>query len=165
MKPNNTISQRRIERIKEQGYFNFSNYEIAQIAFGNRFAYIVCTIVLIYGVVSASVPILMAMLLIAFGGVVLPNHPFDYIYNYVIRHMLKKPKLPQRSKQLKFACSIATSFIAVTIFLFDANYMTAGYVVGANLLFSAVLVSTTDICIPSILYNKLLINNKKGTQK
>jgi hypothetical protein len=160
MKTQNNISQQRINRIKEQGYFNYSNYEITQIAFGNRFAYILCTCILVYAVITANIPILTAMLFVAFGGVVLPNHPFDYIYNHILRFPLRKPKLPKRSKQLKFACSIATSFIAITIFLFDSNLMTAGYIVGANLLFSAILVSTTDICIPSVVYNRMLI--KKG---
>ena len=161
MKTNRKISQRRLERIKEQGYFNFSNYEISQIAFGNRFAYILCTCILVYAVITANIYVLTAMLFVAFGGVVLSNHPFDYIYNYLIRHIVKKPKLPKRSKQLKFACSIATCFIAITIYLFDTNYMVAGYIVGACLLFSAILVSTTDICLPSIVYNKMLINKVK----
>ena len=95
MKTQNNISQRRINRIKEQGYFNFSNYEITQIAFGNRFAYILCTCILVYGVITANIPVLTAMLVVAFGGVVLPNHPFDYIYNHILRFPLRKPKLPK----------------------------------------------------------------------
>ena len=122
MKTNKIISQRRIKRIKAQGYFNFSNYEIAQLAFGNRFAYILCTSILFVAIVTANITLLSIILIIAFSAVVLPNHPFDYLYNYIISHVIRRPKLPTRSKQLKFACSLATCFIALTIYLFDYGY-------------------------------------------
>lgn len=149
-------SKSRIERIRAQGYqYVCSDLEVSELAFGNRFAYILCSLILIYGIVTANIPILSIMLVIAFLGVVLPNHPFDYIYNYVLRNIMKKPKLPPRSKQLKFACSIATLFLISTVYLFYSGYILAGYIVGSLLIFSAVLVSSTDICIPSILWNKI----------
>ncbi len=148
-------SSSRIKRIRAQGYFQCSDMEISELAFGNRFAYILCSIILIFGVITANLPILSTMLTIAFLGVVLPNHPFDYLYNYTLRNVIESPKLPPRSKQLKFACRIATLFLIATILLFYFGYATAGYIVGALLISSAVLVSSTDICIPSIVYNTI----------
>lgn len=153
MEDQQLISQSRIKCIREQGYFKLSDAEISKLAFGNRFAYILCSSIVIVGVILASVPVLSAMLLVAFLGVVLPYHPFDYIYNHLLRSSLNKPKLPPRSKQLKFACAIATIFLAITVYLFYSGYLTAGYIVGALLIFSAVLVSYMDVCIPSMLYN------------
>jgi hypothetical protein len=154
------ISNKRIQRIKAQGYFKCSDQEISDLSFGNRFAYILCTSILIIGVATANIPILIAMGSIAFLGVVLPNHPFDYIYNYWLRYSLHKPKLPTRSIQLKFACSMATAFIATTIYLFSSGYMTAGYVVGSLLIVVATLVSSIDFCIPSIIYNSVILKKK-----
>lgn len=88
-------------------------------------------------------------------GVVLPYHPFDYIYNHLVRRVLDKPRLPRRSNQLKFACGVATIWIAATIYLFYYGFAMAGYVAGGMLFSVAFLVSTTDICIPSIIYNFL----------
>jgi len=93
------------------------------------------------------------MTVVAFLGVILPYHPFDYIYNHLLRGMLGKPKLPPRSKQLKFACVVATLWLIVTTYLFYAGLATAGYVVGGLLVSVAFIVSTTDFCIPSMIYN------------
>jgi len=94
------LSQSRIRHIREQGYFNFSDKEIEDISIGNRFAFIVCTSILIFGITAVNIPLLSGILIIAFGGAILPNHPFDYIYNSMIAKRIGRPKLPSRSKQL-----------------------------------------------------------------
>jgi len=112
-------------------------------------------VILLIGVITANIPILATMMIIALFGVILPYHPFDYIYNHVVRGMVNKPKLPPRSKQLKFACGIATIWIAATIYLFYAGFAIAGYISGGLLFSVAFLVSTMDICLPSIIFNFL----------
>ena len=156
MKKNQTlISPERIKRLKVQGYNGYSDTNLSELAFGNRFAYIICSSILLIGVITANIPILATMMIIALFGVILPYHPFDYIYNHVIRGMVNKPKLPPRSKQLKFTCGIATIWIAATIYLFYAGFAIAGYIAGVMLFSVALLVGTTDICIPSIIFNFL----------
>lgn len=154
-KDQSLISATRIKRLRVQGYGNYSDETISELAFGNRFAYILCSSILVIGIITANIPILATMMIIAFFGVVLPYHPFDYIYNYLIRGIINKPKLPRRSKQLKFACGIATVWIAATIYLFYAGFTIAGYIAGAVLSFVAILVSITDVCIPSLIFNFL----------
>lgn len=149
------LSKTRICRLKAQGYFNHSDSEISELAFGNRFAFIICSALVGLGVATAHIPILAAMALIALGGVILPYHPFDYIYNHVVSGLLNKPKLPPRSKQLKFACIIATTWLSGTIFLFYGSYALAGYIAGALVFTVAFIVSATDFCIPSTIYNFL----------
>lgn len=147
------ISPARIHRLKVQGYCNFKDDELSKLAFGNRFAYILCDSVLLIGIVTSNIPLLSILFFIAIFGIVLPYHPFDYIYNGLLSNPMNKPKLPPRSKQLKFACIIASTGIASTIFLFYTGLTLAGYIAGGLLFFVAFLVSTTDICIPSIIYN------------
>ncbi len=147
------LSTTRIKFLKAQGYCNLSDSEISGLAFGNRFAYIVCGSIVAVAVATAHVPTLIAMTLVAFFGIVLPYHPFDYIYNYVLTDMLNKPKLPPRSKQLKFACVIATLWLIATTYLFYSGFTIAGYVLGGLLVTVAFIVSTTDFCIPSMIYN------------
>ena len=148
-------SATRIKRIRVQGYTDMSDAEISGLAFGNRFAYIVCTSILLVGIVTANIPILATMMAVAFLGVVLPNHPFDYLYNHLVRNVLDKPELPPRSNQLKFACGIATVWIGTTIYLFYSGFTLAGYIAGGMLFSVAFLVSAFDFCIPSIIYNFL----------
>jgi Domain of unknown function (DUF4395) len=147
------LSATRIKFLKAQGYSNLSDDDISELAFGNRFAYIVCGSIVAVAVATAHIPTLIAMMVVAFLGVILPYHPFDYIYNHVLRGMLNKPKLPPRSKQLKFTCVIATLWLFATTYLFYSGLTNAGYVLGGLLVAVAFIVSTTDFCIPSTIYN------------
>jgi hypothetical protein len=147
------LSSTRINNLKAQGYRSYSDSELSALAFGNRFAYIVCGAIVAIAVAAANIPTLVAMTIVAFFGIILPYHPFDYIYNHVLRGMLNKPELPPRSKQLKFACIVATLWLIATTYLFYAGFVIAGYVLGGLLVAVAFIVSTTDFCIPSMIYN------------
>lgn len=150
------LSSTRICRIKAQGYDRgFNEDEISQHAVGNRFAYQMCTLLFVTGLVLTNIFILTAAAVIAFLTVILPYHPFDYLYNYGVRHFLTRPKLPHRSAQAKFACGIASVWLTVIIFLFSTDQLIWGYFLGAILFLVALLVSTIDYCIPSLIYNRL----------
>ena len=149
------LSATRIKRIREQGYFTKSDQEIIDLAFGNRFAYQVCTILFAFGLTLASIPFLSVVMGISLTSVILPNHLFDYIYNYVLSERMQLPKLSKRAPQLKFACTIATFWIGATIYMFHSGNQIAGYVVGGVFLMVAIILSTTDLCLPSIIYNKI----------
>lgn len=155
------LSATRISRIRAQGYQTQTDAEINALAFGNRFAYRLCSTILALGVLLSNIPILSAMMIIAFGGVVLPNHPFDYIYNYFLADRMQKPKLPPRSRQLKFACTVATLWIGATIYLLSVGMTTAACVMGLSLIVVAGLVSTIDFCIPSIIFNAVVKPKRK----
>jgi len=159
MTDQNLLSASRINRLRVQGYTTQSPLELSQLAFGNRFAYRICTALLVVGVATANTPLLSFMLVIAALGVLLPNHPFDYIYNQLLAKRMNKPKLPKRSKQLKFACAVATLWIAATIYLFTSGFLTTGYVMGSILIGIAFTVSTTDFCLPSVIYNTIFLRN------
>jgi uncharacterized protein DUF4395 len=154
------LSLIRENRIRAQGYFSQTSEKVNQLAFGNKFAYKLCTTILILGIITSNIYALVFINLVAFLAVVLPYHPFDYIYNGLLAKSMNKPKLPPRSNQLKFACAVATPWIGGTIFLFYTEQMTAGYVLGSVLALVALSVSLLDLCIPSIIYNKLFL--KKG---
>lgn len=148
-------SNARIHRIREQGYFSYSDAEISNLAIGNRMAYQLCTVVLIVAVILQSPILVAALAAIAFISVLSPNHPFDAVYNKIIRHIINRPRLPRRSAQLTFACSIATVWLSVTSYLFFSGQMLAGNIMAVMFIGLATLLSTTDLCIPSKIYNHL----------
>jgi hypothetical protein len=155
------ISPERISRLKVQGYDRgFTDEEISEYALGNRFAYQMCTLLFATGLILKSIPVLAIASAIAFLAIVLPYHPFDYLFNSVIRHWFNRRKLPRRSNQAKFACGIASAWLVIIIFLFYHAQFVWGYILGGILLVIALLVSTIDFCIPSLIYNKLFRKRK-----
>jgi hypothetical protein len=99
--------------------------------------------------------------IIAFAGAFPPYHPFDYLYNYGVRNLLGKPKLPPRTNQGRFACGIASVWLAITIYLLYNNHTVSANILAIALLAVGILVVTTDICIPSIIYNGIFKNENR----
>ena len=162
MKNEQSLSKTRISRLRAQGYATQTEQELSELAFGIRFPYRLCVAILSIGVVMANIPILSVMLVLAFLGIVLPKHPFDYLYNHLLSARMNKPPVPPRAAQLKFACTIATAWIAGTISLFAVGMMTGGYIMGVLLILTASLPSTIDFCVPSLIYNALFGKKKSN---
>jgi hypothetical protein len=141
------------KRLETQGYVGFSDEQLAAFKFGIRFAYALCLTLFVSGLLLANITLLTIAAVIAFLAVFPPYHPFDYLYNYGVRHLLNKPKLPPRTNQGRFACGIASVWLATIIICLDAGYIIATYTLGGMLFAVALLVTTTDICIPSMIYN------------
>ena len=150
-----TIKSKRISqnRMAIQGYAFYSENNLHYFKAGIKLPYKVCAALLAAGLLTNSIPILFFLGILAFSGVILPYHPVDYLYNFWFRKWLGNPKMPRRPLQFKFACTIATVLIFSTIYMMAINSYPMAYILGCTVLFSAVLVSVTDISIPSILYN------------
>ncbi|UCH48701.1 MAG: DUF4395 family protein [Betaproteobacteria bacterium] len=141
------------DQLERQGILGFSDAELATHRPGLPFAYQMCFTVTLIGIVLQSIPVLAVAMVAALGAVVLPKHPFDYLYDVTLGPPRNKPKLPRRSAQGRFACAIATLWLGATIYLFASGSNVAGIVLGCLLLIPASLVGFFDICIPSAFYN------------
>lgn len=115
------ISPHRRKRFETQGYNGFTDAELNDFKFGIRFAYYLCGSLVVLGLVTANTKVLSAAMLVALFGTLPPYHPFDYLYNYVIRHLIHKPKMPPRSNQGRFACGIATVWLGGVLYLFTTT--------------------------------------------
>lgn len=147
-----------------QGVQGLSDEELRTHRAGLRFAYQLCFTITLIGTLLQSIPILAIAGAAAFVAVFPPNHPFDYLYNLVVGRMMKKPKVPPRTNQGRFACAIATVWLGVTIYLFATGRTTAGTVMGLALLVPAGLVGFFDVCLPSMIYNAVVYRRLKPGQ-
>lgn len=148
-----TIAPSTVQRLHTQGFSTVDEAWLAEIAPWLRWSPVLCGTFAAVGTALASPWILFALAGTAFLGAILPFHPFDLIYNYSIRFLLGKRALPPNRAPRRFACGIATVWLIATALLFSNDQMTAGYVLGTTFVGVAVLVSTTDICIASIIFN------------
>ncbi|HEX8040852.1 MAG TPA: DUF4395 family protein [Chryseosolibacter sp.] len=143
------------KRLEAQGYVGLTDAQLNDFKVGIRFAYSLCALLVLSGLIFSNVAILLTAMTIAFFAMMPPYHPFDYLYNYGVRRFLHKPKLPPRTNQGRFACGIATIWVGGIILLLTNNMEVWGYIAGGVLLSVAGLVSILDICIPSMIYNFL----------
>ncbi|MEX1239276.1 MAG: DUF4395 family protein [Cyclobacteriaceae bacterium] len=151
----NTLSPIRLNRLRAQGFTCENEKTLGEMAFGIRFAYRACVVLLIVAIATKSIALFSVMLSFAFLGIVLPNHPFDYFYNYSLRRWLGTPKVPVRSMLLKFACIIATLFLGTVVSLLYFGMVTEGLIIAGILTVFALFPSAIDLCIPSLIYNAI----------
>jgi Domain of unknown function (DUF4395) len=149
------LSCRTLRRLDIQGFDTVEEGELAEVAPWLRLAFGFCTALAAVGTAVASPVILLVLAPIALLAAALPVHPFDLIYNHGIRHLTGTGPLPKRGAPSRFACGVGAVWLLVTAWAFSAGHAVLGYTLGAALTGVALLVSTTDICIPSMIYRLL----------
>ena len=155
-----TLSNTRLRRLRAQGFETQSDAELTNLSFGIRFAYRLCITIMIVGLLMQSIEMFAFLMLVAFSSILMPNHLFDYFYNHLMSRRMNLPKLPPRSKQLKFACTIATSWLATIIYFMNAGDMMVASILTGMFIIIALLPSTIDLCVPSIIYNAIFRKNR-----
>jgi hypothetical protein len=143
-------------RLEAQGFCNLDDATLEEIGPWLRWSPVLCTLVMTAGVLLQSPWLLWGLAAIAFLGVLLPLHPFDLLYNHGMRHLTGTRSLPRHGPQRRFACGIASAWLLATGWAFHAGASTLGFALGVPLILVAALVSITNICIPSMIYNTLV---------
>ncbi len=150
-----TLGEKRQCRLDVQGFDTIDEELLAEVAPWLRLAFGLCAVLAIVGTALASTPILLTLAAIAFLAAVLPVHPFDLIYNHGIRHATGTRPLPKRGPPSRFACGIGYLWLLVTVWAFESSWTTVAYVLGFAMASVAILVSTTDVCIPSMIFRAI----------
>jgi len=151
----NTLTGTCRRRLDIQGFERVDDAALAPVAPWLRLAFGLCAVMAGVGTALASPMILLLLFPIALLAAVSPVHPFDLIYNYAIRFMTGTGPLPRRGAPSRFACGLGAVWLLPTAWAFHAGLLVGGYVLGGLLTGVAVLVSTTDICIPSLVYRSI----------
>jgi hypothetical protein len=142
-------------RLEAQGFRGLDDAALKELAPWLRWSPSLCTLFMAAGVALQSPLMIWGIAATAFLGALLPFHPFDLLYNYGVRHLTGTRPLPHQGPQRRFACGIATVWLAATGWAFHFGAITLGYSLGIPLIFVAALVSVTHFCIPSVIYNAL----------
>jgi len=150
-----TLTPRTRRLLEIQGFDAVDVLELAPVAPWLRLAFGLCGLLGGVGTLLASPTILLVLALIAALAAASPVHPFDLIYNYGIRHFTGTGPLPNRGAPTRFGCGMGAVLVLVTAWAFSAGHQVAGYALGGALTFVVLLVSTTDICIPSLIYRSI----------
>jgi hypothetical protein len=116
------------------------------------------------GTALASPLILWALVPFAVFGARFPRHPFDYLYNFGVRHLTGTQPLPPHGAPRRFACAIASVWLVATGAAFASDLNVVGYLLGGTLTGVAFIVATTHFCIPSLIYGLLFGRPRCATE-
>jgi Domain of unknown function (DUF4395) len=150
-----TLTPRTRRLLDIQGFEAVDMQELAPVAPWLRVAFGLCALFGAVGTILASPIMLLGLSLVAMLAAASPVHPFDLIYNYGIRHLTGTGPLPRRGVPTRFGCGMGAILVLVTAWAFSAGHQAAGYALGGALTVVVLLVSTTDVCIPSLIHRSL----------
>lgn len=117
--------------------------------YGIRFSYPLYILIVALGILLVNPHIVSITALIAFFGVVLPMHPFDYLYNYGVAKLIHTKPIPGRGSELQVNSGVALVFnlgvIASIVYGIKLNYevMAILYVL-SSIFFIAILLFTDE---------------------
>lgn len=139
-----------------QGYGNLSDRERRGLWLGLRFSPALCLAGIALGTALASPVLLLAMAAAAgVGGFVTAKHPFDYVYDAALRPLLGGPSVPPSPAPRRFACQLATPWVAAIAVAFLADAAVLAWVLAVPLLLAGATVTATNWCLPSFIYGLL----------
>lgn len=153
------------ERIEAQGFCDLDARTYAQINYPLRLSPAICMVWTAVGTALASPVILWALVPFAALGALLPGHPFDVVYNYGLRHVLRTPALPRYGPRRRFACALATAMLIIAASAFQAGLPTVGHLAGWTLVAAAFVNVSTGFCIASFVASVLLGKVARSDQK
>lgn len=142
-------------RLEAQGFLDLDDETLAEIGPWMRWAPAICAAGMTAGTLLRSPPLLWGLAGVASLGAVFPRHPFDLLYNHGVRYLTGTRPLPRHGPQRRFACGLASAWLAGTGLAFHEGATALGYALGGSLTAVATLVATTHFCIPSLVYNTL----------
>jgi len=145
----NSIARARIEA---QGFRELDDRTVSQINYWLRLSPAICMVWTAIGTALESSPVLWWLVPFAVLGAMLPGHPFDVLYTYGFRYLVRGPRLPRYPLPRRFACLMATIMIAGAAWSFHTGRPLLGHVLGWTLVAAAFANVSTGFCIPSFLY-------------
>jgi hypothetical protein len=149
-----------LSNIEMQGY-RLTPEEQQRLSLPISFAPAVCATLATAFLVSQWAPGLFALAATAALGVVFPRHPFDYVYGYVLSPVLKTGWVPPSTPQRRFACALGSLFLGGSGTQFVSGHELLGWAVGLAFVLVAVVVATTNWCLPSVVYNTLALLRRR----
>src|SRR5688500_9175143 len=95
-------------RIEAQGFVGLDDQTASQINHWLRLSPAICMLWTAVGTALQSAAVLWWLVPFAALGAILPGHPFDLLYTYGVRHLVRGPRLPRYPLPRRLACLLAT---------------------------------------------------------
>jgi uncharacterized protein DUF4395 len=138
------------DNLATQGYCLRSD-DARALGLGLRFSTGLCFALVVVAVALGSWPFLLALSGVGLVAGLTPRHPFDLLWNRLVRHLVGAPELPPNPTRRRHAFKVGTALLLTLTALFAAGADTAGLVLGVALLTACASVTVANFCVPSAL--------------
>jgi hypothetical protein len=138
-----------MRRLQARGFPIQSEEEACALGPWLRFTPMLHTLLFALCTLTHSVPVLLALAGVLMVGLISGRHPFDWLYNGVIRPLEQSSALPPCPVRRRLVFLIGMLWCLATAYAFASDHATVGFLLGGIMTASTALLATTHICIPS----------------
>jgi hypothetical protein len=131
-----------------QGYC-LSDAERRELSLALRFSTGLCLTLVVVALALESPVMVFALSGIGLIAGFSARHPFDHLWNRVVRHAIGGPALPPNPARRRHAFKVATVWLALVGGLLSAGVTTAALLLGGLLVAACAAVTAANLCIPS----------------
>jgi hypothetical protein len=131
-----------------QGYC-LSEAERRELSLALRFSTGLCLTLVVVALALESPVMVFALSGIGLVAGFSARHPFDHLWNRVVRHVVGGLALPPNPPRRRHAFKLATVWLAIVGGLLSVGATTAGLVLGGLLVAACATVTAANLCIPS----------------
>jgi hypothetical protein len=144
-----------------QGYC-LRQEESRALRLGLRFSTGVCLLLTAGALIAGSAALFVGLAAIGVVAGFGPRHPFDYVWNGAVRHVVGAPPLPPSPTRRRHAFKVATAWMVALAGLFAIGAQTAAVVAGVLLLAACAAVTVANLCLPSVALS--LVERRRSTE-
>ena len=137
------------KHVEIQGFRNLDDDRLARVAPWMRFTPAANILLVAVGTVLASPVVVGTAALLMAWGAVTRAHPFDRLYNGVVRPLFGGPRLPPSADRRRFVFAVAAAWLALTAAVLQAGGVTAGTILGGVLAVMIVPLAGAHVCLIS----------------
>lgn len=137
------------QRLEVQGFLGLTDNELKTIGPWMRFTPVLNLTFTVIATALSSIPLLVGLAILMAAGAIMPIHPFDALYNDLVRRITRTQRLPKSGvrRRIVFAVGATWLFLTAGAFLFSMSRV--GYVLGGLMAVLIVPLAIIHFCVLS----------------
>jgi hypothetical protein len=135
-----------------QGYGGLSDDQKRQIDIAQRFKPALCAAAAIAAIATHSLPLTYVAVALGYWAALLPAHPADLFYRWVMKPVFRAPDLGADPAPRRFACGMAASLLLIGALGWQFEIEALGYAFVGLTAASLTALVFADFCMGSFFY-------------
>jgi hypothetical protein len=118
------------QRLEVQSFLGLTDDELKTIGPWMRFTPVLNLTFTVIATVLSSIPLLTGLAILMAVGTIIPVHPFDVLYNDLVRRITRTQPLPKSGVRRRIVFAVGAAWLLLTAAAFLFGMSGAGYALG-----------------------------------
>lgn len=137
------------KHVEIQGFQGLNDEQLTAVAPWLRFTPTLNFLTISLGTAMGSAAIVGVVAFLMFIGALGRAHPFDALYNLVIRPLTGSARLPPSADRRRFVFALGAIWLGATAIMFALGYTITGYILGSLIAVMVIPLATAYFCVIS----------------